>query len=680
MLNHFPALLTVLMSLCFYSELFCADSVRRYSTVYTSFDGNQTIDSVLTDSLSNGEFDQNLSSTIGNYYATLTSEQLLPAFDHTIHSLINLKAINSNTTSPIENDSFYKGISEVFDGIFGSASIKGALTEGFLTDLSSILIENFYTNASGSQLFPDVTDNMSNLSSGFIKSILQYDNDNITESAISSFLYSSLSIYNFDNPDGIDYSGTNFYPGVDPVSKNDVVENETMMFGGVDKHFNFNPEKTNLVSSVADSFSKEFFESYFTNTTEVQSYSNDKFSLLADSTFSAITKFSDEVGRADNATFIYEILKNTSSEILSNSTMTFFSNDSFLETGLSFDLTEDLTNHLSKAAIINLTADNLDQLDASKIAESIAFGSSMGAQNEKVITNVISQVSNIANTRKLLAQSVAFGNMQGSLEALSSGNFIDAQEGWDKVKETASSSAKGAMIGNVANTIYFGSESDLLPIINFSAQGSTFGATSTASLTNFVKPDGLFEDLSVEVARTSSHGASLGATFTSVSIKDSDPQNNENDIISEKTAKAVAYGATIGSILGASESGNGDPIVVQQASKQGVTEGSLIGSGFALGYPETFYVENDYNDMQIDAKKNIISAVDKMNSDASLEAMNSLATKKVKTSSRDMLLLIRKFNISPNTTNPATIYQRPTVNKSGNEFPFEDKFPAASPI
>ena len=132
------------------------------------------------------------------------------------------------------------------------------------------------------------------------------------------------------------------------------------MFGGVDKHFNFNPEKTNLVSSVADSFSKEFFESYFTNTTEVQSYSNDKFSLLADSTFSAITKFSDEVGRADNETFIYEILKNISSEILSNSTMTFFSNDSFLETGLSFDLTEDLTNHLSKAAIINLTADNLD--------------------------------------------------------------------------------------------------------------------------------------------------------------------------------------------------------------------------------------------------------------------------------------------------------------------------------
>ena len=69
-----------------------------------------------------------------------------------------------------------------------------------------------------------------------------------------------------------------------------------------------------------------------------------------------------------------------------------------------------------------------------------------------------------------------------------------------------------------------------------------------------------------------------------------------------------------------------------------------------------------------------------MNADASLEAMNSLATKKVKTSSRDMLLLIRKFNISPNTTNPATIYQRPSSKQSGSDFPFQDTFPPATPI
>ena len=85
-------------------------------------------------------------------------------------------------------------------------------------------------------------------------------------------------------------------------------------------------------------------------------------------------------------------------------------------------------------------------------------------------------------------------------------------------------------------------------------------------------------------------------------------------------------------------------------------------------------------DMELAAKKNILSSINSMNADASLEAMNSLATKKVKTSSRDMLLLIRKFNISPNTTNPATIYQRPTKKKSGDDFPFTDKFPAATPI
>ena len=145
-------------------------------------------------------------------------------------------------------------------------------------------------------------------------------------------------------------------------------------------------------------------------------------------------------------------------------------------------------------------------------------------------------------------------------------------------------------------------------------------------------------------------------------------------------SKRAAYGATIGSILGASESGNGDPIVVKQASKQGVTEGSLIGSGFATDYQESFFVENDVEDMELAAKKNILSSINSMNADASLEAMNSLATKKVKTSSRDMLLLIRKFNISPNTTNPATIYQRPTKKKSGDDFPFTDKFPAATPI
>ena len=63
-----------------------------------------------------------------------------------------------------------------------------------------------------------------------------------------------------------------------------------------------------------------------------------------------------------------------------------------------------------------------------------------------------------------------------------------------------------------------------------------------------------------------------------------------------------------------------------------------IGSGFATDYKENFFDANGYDDMEAVAKKNMLLTISSMNADASLEAMNSLATKKVKTSSRDMLL------------------------------------------
>ena len=64
----------------------------------------------------------------------------------------------------------------------------------------------------------------------------------------------------------------------------------------------------------------------------------------------------------------------------------------------------------------------------------------------------------MANTRKLLSQAVAFGNAQGSLVALSELSLTEQDIGWDEIKELASHSAKGTMIGNVANAIYFGDE------------------------------------------------------------------------------------------------------------------------------------------------------------------------------------------------------------------------------
>ena len=662
------------------TAVFGNNSQRRYSTSFTSFDQNQSVNAIINDSFINGQFDSSFEGNLTNFYSSLNPDQLLSALDYTLHALLILKDSNVNAASPLNDLEFYSAVGDVLSSFIDSSHDLGALSPDFQNDLTSIMIENFITDPVGVRLFPNIRENISKLSTLYLQSVVEQNDFDLVEDAISSLLYSSISIYDNQNPNNIDFNSTNFTPSIVPVARDDQNETESMLYGGVEGFYNFNPLKSNLVSATSESITEIFFDSYFTNTTEADSNSTQLFNSLSSAFYTGISNASDDFGREGNEAFIYELLKQTSSQIASGSTIHLFTNSSFLESGLSFTLTEELTYALSKVAIEALATGNNNVLDYNKIAESIAFGSSMGAQNEEVLTIIGDFTSNLANTRKLLSQSLAYGSSQGSLVGLSNLSLVDQNVDWDQIKEVASHAAKGTMIANVANAIYFGEEKDLLPVINFSAQGSTYGATSTLELNNIEKPQGKIEDLSVEVARSSSHGASLGATFAVVGLKSTDPLSNENDSLTKKTVNAVTYGSTIGSILGASESGNGDPVVVQQASKQGVTEGSLIGSGFAVGFGEDFFVNNNYDEINLASKKSIISTVDDMNEEASMEAMNSLATKKIKTSSRDMLLLIRKFNIRPNTTNPATIYQRPSGNKSENNFPFPDKFPAATPI
>ena len=664
---------------CAYS-VFGNNSQRRYSTSFTSFDQNQSVNVIINNSFTNGQFGSGFEGNLTNFYSGLNPDQLLPALDYSLHALLILKDSNSNTANDVNDFEFYNAVEDVLSSFIYSCLGLGALTQDFQNDATGIMIENFITDPLGVRLFPDISENTSKLSSLYLQSVVEQSDFELVEDAISSLLYSTISIYDNQNPNNIDFNSTNFTPSIIPVARDDQNETESMLYGGVEGFYNFNPEKLNLVAATSDSISQIFFDSYFTNTTVAESNSTQLFNLLSTAFYAGILNATDDFGRIGNEAFIYELLKQTTSQITSGSTIHLFTNSSFLESGMSFTLTEELTHSLSKVAIETFSVGNNDELDYNKISESIAFGSSMGAQNEEVLTIIGDFNNNLANTRKLLSQSLAYGSSQGSLVALSNLSLVDQNVGWDQIKEVASHAAKGTMIANVANAIYFGEDTDLLPVINFSAQGSTFGATSTLELNNIEKPQGKIEDLSVEVARASSHGASLGAVFSTVGLKSSDPVNKENDTPSNDAVKAVTYGSTIGAILGASESGNGDPVVVQQAAKQGVTEGSIIGAGFATEYQEEFFVDNDFEDVELAAKKNLISTINSMNADASLEAMNSLATKKVKTSSRDMLLLIRKFNISPNTTNPATIFQRPNQKQSGNDFPFPDKFPAATPI
>ena len=656
---------------------------RRFSNTFLGYDQNQTANNLIDGSLNQGDFNESLEPNIRSLFSNINNGQHLAAFDYSIDYLIQSKISSSGTGFPINEESLLDAVETVTKVFLEEASVDGVDDDLFQQNASRILLENFVTNQDGlDSLNLSISERINKLSSLYTNALGKTASINAVGSGLSNFFYSTLSLYSNDNPNLIDFNQTDLTIGIEAVSKTDNAQSDVMLFGGTDQFYNFDPAKSNFVTKAANGITEAFIKTY-----DLDSNASDSnaFDVLSKSLLEGLFNFSSEIGSEENADFTLELLKSTSSGVSQGSTKVLFSDVNLAETGKAIEYSEELSYYLSSNGIVTASETGNLGIGYNDIAEAISFGTAMGARlmgenQDKIMNQIDPTLTNPKNTRKLLSKALSSGSSNGSLTAIANIAATDNAIGWENVKEVASQAAKGAMIANVANVIYFGEDDELLPIINFSAQGATYGATKTLALNNVEKPQGLTEDLTVEVARTSSHGSSLGATFAAVGIKSANPVTNDNDTVSNKSVQAVAYGATIGSILGASESGNGDPIVVKQASKQGVTEGSLIGSGFATDYQESFFVENDVEDMEIAAKKNILSSINSMNADASLEAMNSLATKKVKTSSRDMLLLIRKFNISPNTTNPATIYQRPTKKKSGDDFPFTDKFPAATPI
>ena len=90
----------------------------------------------------------------------------------------------------------------------------GVLDEDFQSELSTILMENFISDPIGFQLFPNVADNISNLSSIYIESVASTDNQDAVDEAITSFLHSVISLYQNDNPNNVDYTSSNFTQGL----------------------------------------------------------------------------------------------------------------------------------------------------------------------------------------------------------------------------------------------------------------------------------------------------------------------------------------------------------------------------------------------------------------------------------------------------------------------------------
>ena len=357
---------------------------------------------------------------------------------------------------------------------------------------------------------------------------------------------------------------------------------------------------------------------------------------------------------------------------------------------------EEASYGVASAAIEGHLVNKVSNNDIARIGEAAAFGSSMGAQFATVFDPSEDNYSawdyefygkKASYDRTALAEATSKGSAQGAIAEAANLDHLTQLEhvasdrnttGRQEVLNLARGTAMGAVLSNIAMAIYY--ETDLQSVITASSKGSAYGSLADGKLgTTFPRTDeGQTEQFEVEVARATANGATTGTLFEVVSLLDAKPDVRRADLDSITSAKSASYGSTIGAILGGDKAGEDGAasIVLKQAAEQGATEGSLDGIALAKGI-ET--VDGGIAPGNIKSELSIKKAVGIGNAQAATKAAGEMAVKSVKASSSDMLLLMRKYNISPGTTNPGFVFPNPK--KRGEEdFLFDEKFPVASPI
>ena len=153
------------------------------------------------------------------------------------------------------------------------------------------------------------------------------------------------------------------------------------------------------------------------------------------------------------------------------------------------------------------------------------------------------------------------------------------------------------MIGNTGLAVYYPTN-QLVPIINFTAQGASYGSTSSSNLGK-VEKEGT-ETIDVSITRESALGAAMGATFEPTVLMELRPDLRSRDAQTISHLEAASFGSTYGAILGIQVnptppvpnkklgSGQDDRVVeLKQSAKQGSIEGALSGSQLALDIEDT---------------------------------------------------------------------------------------------
>ncbi|MBT3668545.1 MAG: hypothetical protein HN548_13785 [Opitutae bacterium] len=454
------------------------------------------------------------------------------------------------------------------------------------------------------------------------------------------------------------------------------VPNEEMLFGGTPNFMKFDPEKTKFLEFAAKGLSDALFinnQSTFSKES-IQSASK----LIGSGTMEGAIEFISTL-EGDNSLFAYEVTKALSTGL----SLSAVYNTSNKEENRDLSLPESAAESISQEIAFSVISSSLDQgygLELNRLAESVSFGAAMGAQLASVLDKSWDYEEGWElYSRNALAKATAKGSANGSINAAS--KYIENDPNIDdtntkttrrEILDVASGSALGSLIGNTGLAVYY--PTIMQPIINKSAQGATSGGITADNLSMVDKPKGVTEEFEIEIARALAHGAAHGALFQIVGLKkDAMPDKRTYDFETISAAEAVSYGSTYGAITGGIKSGE-DGLIIKQAIYQGTSEGATVGASLALGYDESVA------DL-VDLKSSIAvkAAIKKTNDEAAIKANSTMAVKTIQTSSQDMLLLMRKFNINPLYTNPTRIFSNPNAVEE-EPLPFKDKFPVASPI
>ncbi len=649
-------------------------SQRRLSEADTS----EIEDSIYEELIDIPQQSQALKQSMVETFGNIPADQSIEAFSHAVDYLSDKKLDFS-----LSNQEFLSGLTSIMSAFAETSSEENVIKEIPEIVFNQIIPEKIINWGGGGISWGAM------LSQAIISTIPYTDDIPSTtqvEILSKAIIESTMAFYESTNPN---MPNVGIYPGINPiVSYND--PNVVMKFDGEDQFMKFDPSKTEIINSVSFGISSALFSSPLINEDTLGDFS----SSIAKSTIDGALSFVDQVENKNpdqsHSFFVNEITKVVSHGILLGAVSTLARDEESNVLELPGNAAKLLSENLAYSAINQTLELDKANWELERIAESSAFGAATGSQLAAVFDKSSDYTESWESyERKQLAKSTSEGSALGSTTAriekvIKDFSVATNEDDSLNIADTARNdllaisqhSAMGSLIGNVGMSLYYPNPMDKLALINFAAQGATTGSISGTSEVDLKRQDST-ETFDVEIARSSSVGASFGAVFETVALTNANPKDFSNDISVTSVVQAVTYGATYGAITAGDENDApvADALIFKQATKQGAIEGSLSGASLGSGIS----AENvDNTDLR--AKSSIIKAASETNAQAAANASSSMATKVIRTSTSDMLMLMKKFGINPRLTNPTKIFKKKTTRNEEDDFLFKEDLKVATPI